>query len=86
MGLAMTRIKDRYEGGRLLARLLADDAGHKDVLVLAIPSESTLQPRIHFFNSACQLSRTVMGVTALGWPVGKIAKRKRLPSAVTSQP
>ena len=39
MGLVMTtRIKDRHEGGRLLARLLFDYAGRKDVLVLAIPS------------------------------------------------
>ena len=38
-GLVMTtRIKDRQEGGRLLARLLFDYAGQKDVLVLAIPS------------------------------------------------
>jgi putative phosphoribosyl transferase len=34
----MTRLRDRHEGGRLLAHLLADYAGHKDVLVLAIPS------------------------------------------------
>jgi len=33
-----TRLKDRREGGRLLAGLLADYAGGKDVLVLAIPS------------------------------------------------
>ena len=32
-----TRLKDRHEGGRLLGRLLADYAGRKDVLVLAIP-------------------------------------------------
>ena len=39
MGLVMTtRIKDRHEGGRLLARLLAEYAGHKDLMVLAIPS------------------------------------------------
>ena len=38
-GLVMTtRIKDRQEGGRLLARLLFDYVGQKDVLVLAIPS------------------------------------------------
>ena len=34
----MTRIKDRPEGGRMLGSVLADCAGHKDVLVLAIPS------------------------------------------------
>ena len=34
----MTRIKDRPEGGRMLGSVLADYAGHKDVLVLAIPS------------------------------------------------
>jgi putative phosphoribosyl transferase len=33
-----TRLKDRHEGGRLLVGLLADYAGAKDVLVLAIPS------------------------------------------------
>jgi len=33
-----TRFKDRHEGGRLLAQPLADYAGHKDVLVLAISS------------------------------------------------
>lgn len=33
-----TRFRDRHEGGRLLARLLVDYAGRKDVLVLAIPS------------------------------------------------
>jgi predicted phosphoribosyltransferase len=38
MGLVTTRFKDRHEGGRLLARLLADSVGGKDVLVLAIPS------------------------------------------------
>src|SRR5260370_40330762 len=38
MGLVTTRFKDRHEGGRLLARLLADHAVGKDVLVLAIPS------------------------------------------------
>jgi putative phosphoribosyl transferase len=39
MGLVMTtRLKNRHEGGRLLARLLADDASRKDLLVLAIPS------------------------------------------------
>jgi putative phosphoribosyl transferase len=32
-----TRVKDRHEGGRLLAGLLAGYAGAKDVLVLAIP-------------------------------------------------
>jgi len=31
------RFKDRHEGGRLLAGLLADYAGRKDVLILAIP-------------------------------------------------
>jgi putative phosphoribosyl transferase len=35
--LVTTRLKDRHEGGRLLGRLLADYAGRKDVLVLAIP-------------------------------------------------
>jgi putative phosphoribosyl transferase len=34
--LVTTRLKDRHEGGRLLGRLLADYAGRKDVLVLAI--------------------------------------------------
>jgi putative phosphoribosyl transferase len=34
----MTRLRDRHEGGRLLARLLADYAGRKDVVVLGIPS------------------------------------------------
>ena len=39
MGLVMTtRLKNRHEGGRLLARLLADYAGGKDVVVLAIAS------------------------------------------------
>jgi putative phosphoribosyl transferase len=33
-----TRFKDRQEGGRLLAHLLAGYAGRKDLLVLAIPS------------------------------------------------
>jgi putative phosphoribosyl transferase len=33
-----TRLKNRHEGGRLLARLLADYAGGKDVVVLAIAS------------------------------------------------
>jgi putative phosphoribosyl transferase len=33
-----TRFKDRQEGGRSLAHLLADYAGRKDVLALAIPS------------------------------------------------
>src|ERR1019366_6435978 len=37
-----TRLKDRREGGLLLARLLADYAGRKDVLVLAIPSGGVL--------------------------------------------
>lgn len=32
------RFKDRHDGGRLLAGLLADYADRKDVLVLAIPS------------------------------------------------
>jgi len=32
-----TRFKDRHEGGELLARLLVNYAGRKDVLVLAIP-------------------------------------------------
>jgi putative phosphoribosyl transferase len=32
------RFKDRHEGGRLLAGLLADYAARKDVLILAIPS------------------------------------------------
>src|SRR6202521_6100677 len=37
MGVVM-RFKDRHEGGRLLAGLLADYAGRRDVLVVAIPS------------------------------------------------
>ena len=37
-----TRLKDRAEGRRLLARLLADYAGRKDVLVLAISSGGVL--------------------------------------------
>ncbi len=61
------RFKDRHEGGRLLASLLADYADRKDVLVLAIPSGGVPVAAALARELACEMD--VLVVRTLKLPV-----------------